>query len=92
MYSTTLRLDEDLARFLQDEAGSREMSVNALLAELVRQARTARSRRQLAQDWAAYAQDDEAQDVAYALPAQAEVAAESKAKVYHAPKSPKKRV
>jgi hypothetical protein len=92
MYSTTLRLDEDLARFLQDEAGSREMSVNALLAELVSQARAARSRRRLAQDWAAYAQDAGAQDVTYALSAQTEVAAEPKAGPYRAPKSAKKRV
>jgi hypothetical protein len=91
MYSTTLRLDEDLTRFLQEEARSREMSVNALLAELVRQAQAARARRHLARDWAAYAQDAEAQDVAYALPAQADAAAEPKTKPYRAPKSPKKR-
>ena len=76
MYSTTLRLDDDLAQFLQNEARAQELSVNALLAELVRQAREARCRRRLAQDWATYAQDAAAQEVAYALSAQAEMAAE----------------
>lgn len=86
MYSTTLRLDDDLARFLQDEARAQELSVNALLAELVREARSARARHRLAKDWAAYAQDPGAQDVAYALHAQAEAAAEPKAKLYRAKK------
>ena len=86
MYSTTLRLDESLASFLQEEARAHEMSVNALMAELVRQAREARARHRLAKDWAAYAQDAAAQDVSYALPAQAEVAAEPKAKPYRAAK------
>ena len=88
MYSTTLRLDDDLARFLQDEARTQELSVNALLAELVREAREARARHRLAQDWAAYAQDAGAQDVSYALPAQAEVAAEPRARPYRARKRP----
>ena len=88
MYSTTLRLDDDLARFIQEEARVQELSVNALLAELVRQAREALTRRRLATDWAAYAQDAAAQDVAYALSAQAEVAAEAKAKPYRAKKRP----
>ena len=84
MYSTTLRLDEDLARFLQEEARSQDLSVNALLAQLVSQAKEARSRKRLARDWAAYAQDAEAQDVAYALASQAEVAAEPRARPYRA--------
>lgn len=92
MYSTTLRLDDDLALFLQEEAQARELSVNALLAQLVHQARTARARKRLARDWAAYAQDAEAQDVAYALPAQVEAVAEPNTKPYRAPKSaPRKR-
>lgn len=86
MYSTTLRLDDDLARFLQQEAQARELSVNALLADLIHQAKEARARRRLAQDWAAYAQDDAAQDVAYALPAQSQAAAEPRAKPYRAPR------
>ena len=94
MYSTTLRLDDDLARFLQQEAQARELSVNALLADLIHQAKEARARMRLAQDWAAYAQDDAAQDVAYALPAQsqavietaAKTAAEPRAKPYRAPR------
>ena len=92
MYSTTLRLDEDLARFLQDEAKAAEMSVNALLAHLVRQAKEARARNRLAKDWAAYAQDAHAQDVAYAFAAQAETAAEPGAKPYRAPRAAKKRL
>ena len=80
MPSTTLRLDEDLARFLQEEARAQDMSVNALLVDLVRQARELRARRRLAEDWAAYAQDAEAQDVAYAFPAQSGLAAEPKAR------------
>ncbi|HET6329395.1 MAG TPA: hypothetical protein VFF76_01275 [Holophagaceae bacterium] len=88
MYSTTLRLDDDLARFLQEEAQTQSLSVNALLAELVREARKARARHRLAKDWAAYAQDAAAQDVSYAHHAQAEVAAEPKAKAYRAKKRP----
>jgi hypothetical protein len=37
----------------------------------------AASRQKLAADWAAYGTDARAQDVAYAFPAQAEVASES---------------
>ena len=88
MYSTTLRLEDDLARFLQDEARVQALSVNALLAELVRQAREARARDRLAKDWAAYAQDPAAQDVSYALPAQAEAAAEPGTAPYRAKKRP----
>lgn len=91
MYSTTLRLDENLARFLQEEAKAQDLSVNALLAQLVSQAKEARTRRRLARDWAAYAQDAEAQDVAYALQAQAETAAEPKTEPYRAPRPGKKR-
>ena len=88
MYSTTLRLDDDLAHFLQDEARNQSLSVNALLAELVREARAARARHRLAKDWSDYAQDTGAQDVSFALHAQAEAAAEPKAKPYRAKKRP----
>ena len=53
------------------------MSVNGWLAELLRREQAAAARRKLAADWAAYGKDAEAQDVAYAFKAQAEVAAET---------------
>ncbi len=86
MYSTTLRLDDELAHFLQSEAKVRDLSVNALLADLIHQAQVARARRRLAKDWAAYAQDDAAQNVSYALPAQIEAVAAPKTKAYRARK------
>lgn len=91
MYSTTLRLEDDLAGFLQDEAQHLSISVNALLADLVRQARETRARQRLAKDWAAYARDDEAQSVAYAFAAQSQAveAAEPKAKPYRASTKPR---
>ena len=77
MFSTTLRLDDDLATFLRAAAEARTLSVNGWLVELLRREQAAAARRKLAADWAAYGQDAEAQDVAYAFKAQAEVAAES---------------
>ena len=75
MFSTTLRLDDDLGRFLREAAEAQAMSVNGWLAELLRREQAAAVRRKLAADWDAYGQDVEVQDVAYAFPAQAEVEA-----------------
>lgn len=76
MFSTTLRISDDLAVFLQQAARAEAMSVNAFLAGLLERERQNARRRRLAKDWAAYAADGEAQDVEYAFAAQAEVAAE----------------
>ena len=88
MFSTTLRLDDDLARFLREVAEAQAMSVNGWLVELLRREQAAAARRKLAADWAAYGKDVEAQDVAYAFPAQAEVAAEPRQRSYR-PRKPK---
>jgi hypothetical protein len=77
MFSTTLRLDDDLASFLRAVAEAHALSVNGWLVELLRREQVAASRRKLAADWAAYGQNTEAQDVAYAFKAQAEVAADT---------------
>lgn len=82
MFATTLRIEDDLGRFLQESAQRRALSVNAYLAELVRQDRLEAVRSGWTDDWAAYAQEDAAQDVAYALAAQADVAAERPARPY----------
>lgn len=82
MFSTTLRIDENLGHFLQEAARLSALSVNAFLAELIRREQEAAARKRLAQDWRAYAQDTEAQDVAYALDAQAQVVAEPNRKAY----------
>lgn len=87
MFSTTLRLDDDLGRFLREVAEAQAMSVNGWLAELVRREQAMAARRKLAADWAAYGRDDEAQDVAYAFAAQAEVAAEPRRRSYRARKA-----
>ena len=87
MFSTTLRLDDDLGRFLREVAGDQAMSVNGWLVELLRREQAAAARRKLAADWAAYGKDVEAQDVAYAFPAQAEVAAEPHRRSYRARKT-----
>ena len=50
--------------------------MNAYLAGLLERERQAARQRRLAADWAAYAAEQGAQDVEYALGAQAEVAAE----------------
>jgi hypothetical protein len=76
MFSTTLRIPEDLAAFLQQAAAADSVSVNAYLAKLLEQERLAARKRQLARDWAAFGADVDAQDVGYALEAQAEIAAE----------------
>lgn len=91
MFSTTLRIDDELGAFLQAAAKRQSLSVNAFLAALLAQERQAAARQRLASDWAAYAQDAEAQDVDYALTAQASVAAESQAKPYGTRKPAKKR-
>jgi hypothetical protein len=84
MFSTTLRLDDDLGRFLREVAGDQAMSVNGWLVELLRREQAAAARRKLAADWAAYGKDAEAQDVTYAFSAQAEVAAEPRKRSYRA--------
>lgn len=80
MFSTTLRIDENLGHFLQEAARRSALSVNAFLAELIRREQEAAARKRLAHDWRAYAQDAEAQDVSHALAAQAQVAAEPRQK------------
>ena len=76
MFSTTLRLADELAVFLQEAAKARSQSVNAYLTGLLEERRAEDRRRRLAMDWAAYAADPSAQDVDYALEAQAELVAE----------------
>jgi predicted HicB family RNase H-like nuclease len=87
MFSTTLRLDDDLGRFLREAAEAYALSVNGWLAELLRREQAAAARRKLAADWAAYGKDEEAQSVAYAFEAQAEVAAEPRRRNYRARKT-----
>ena len=89
MFSTTIRIDESLGRFLQEAARRSALSVNSFLAELIRREQEAAARKRLAQDWKAYAQDTEAQDVSYALSAQAQVVAEPRRKAYKAKPTPK---
>ena len=86
MFSTTLRLDDDLAAFLRKAAEAHALSVNGWLTELLRREQATAARRKLAADWAAYGQDAEAQEVSYALAAQAEVAAEPRRRSYRARK------
>lgn len=86
MFSTTLRLDDDLGRFLREVAEAHAMSVNGWLAELVRREQALAARRKLAADWEAYGKDGEAQDTTYAFAAQAEVAAEPRRRSYRARK------
>lgn len=86
MFSTTLRLDDDLGRFLREAAETQAVSVNGWLVELLRREQAAAVRRKLAADWAAYGKDAEAQDVAYAFEAQAELAAEPRRRSYRARK------
>jgi len=76
MYSTTLRIPDDLGAFLQEAALERSLSVNACLAMLLENWRDAERKRRLARDWAEYAADGAAQDIEYAFPAQAGLAAE----------------
>ena len=77
MFSTTLRIPDDLAAFLQQAARAEAMSVNAWLAGLLERERQAERRRRLARDWEAYAAEAAAQDVDYALEAQGQLAAEA---------------
>ncbi|MBP1772470.1 MAG: HicB family [Holophagaceae bacterium] len=87
MFSTTLRLDDDLGRFLREAAEAHGVSVNGWLTELLQREQAAAARRKLAADWAAYGQDAEAQSVTYAFSAQAEVAAEPRRRSYRARKA-----
>lgn len=87
MFSTTLRLDDDLGRFLREAAEAHAMSVNGWLAELLRREQVATARRKLAADWASYGKDAEAQDVTYAFTTQAEVAAEPPRRSYRSRKA-----
>lgn len=89
MFSTTLRIDENLGHFLQEAARRSALSVNAFLAELLRREQEATARKRLAHDWRAYAQDADAQDVSYALAAQAQVVGEPQQKAYKAKPAPK---
>ena len=73
-FTTTLRLDDDLGRFLREAAEAQGLSVNGWLAELVRREQVAAARLRLAADWAAYAQADEVQAVDFAWPALTEAA------------------
>ena len=86
MFSTTLRLDDDLAAFLHTAAAAQALSANAWLVALLRREQALAARRKLAGDWAAYGQDAEAQEVSFALAAQAEVAAEPRRRSYRARK------
>lgn len=76
MFSTTLRIPDELAAFLQEAARAQSLSVNAYLTRLVEERREEDRSHRLARDWAAYASDPAAQDVDYAAPAQADSAAE----------------
>ena len=87
MFSTTLRLDDDLGHFLRQVAEAQAMSVNGWLAEMVRREQVAVARRRLASDWATYAQDGEAQEVEYAFAAQAQAVAEPQQRRYRARKT-----
>ena len=92
MFTTTLRLPDDLARYLQETAKGASMSVNAFLSQLLEKERAEARRRRLALDWAEYATGDAGQDVAYALAAQGEIVAEPPGAPYRvdepAPKRP----
>jgi hypothetical protein len=77
MFSTTLRISDELAAFLQQAAKDEAMSVNSYLAGLLERERQAARHRRLAADWAAYAAEPEAQDVEFAFGAQADIAAET---------------
>ncbi len=76
MLSTTLRINDELGTFLQEAARKQDLSVNAFLIQLLEEKRAEARRRRLAEDWAASAAEPSAQDLEYAWPAQAELAAE----------------
>ena len=88
MFTTTLRISDDLALFLQETAQGAALSVNAFLAQLLERERAEARRRRLAQDWADYAADGPAQDVDYAVAAQSELVAEPAAAPYRAKAAP----
>lgn len=90
MFATTLRIEDDLGRFLQQAAQRSAQSVNAFLSDLLRRERDEAVRRGWAADWAAYALDEATQDVSYALAAQAELVAEPPRKPYGSPRRPKR--
>lgn len=77
MFSTTLRISDELGGALKAAAEQESLSINAYLVRLLTEWQEAERRRVLAADWAAYAQDAPAQDVEYAAHAQAELAAET---------------
>ena len=90
MFSTTLRLDDDLAAFLHQAAAAHTLSANGWLVALLRREQAAAARKRLAADWAAYGKDAEAQDMDSAVAAPAEVAAsvaEPRRRSYRARKS-----
>lgn len=93
MFSTTLRLPDDLAAFLQDAARSQGLSVNAYLARLLEGRREEDRRSRLARDWAIYAGDAAAQNVEYALEPQVSLVAETPLpyRAKHEVKKPRKR-
>lgn len=74
MFSTTLRLQDELGSFLQSVAKAHSLSVNAFLTQLLEREQQERHRQRLAQDWATYGQEE--QEMEYALDAQSEVLAE----------------
>jgi len=84
MYTTTLRLSDELARYLQETAQGASMSVNAFLSQLLEKERAEARRQRLTRDWAEYAADGTGQDVEYALPAQGELVAEPPVQPYRA--------
>ena len=91
MFSTTLRIPDDLGAFLQEAAREQSLSVNACLARLLENWREAERRRRLARDWAEYAADDAAQVIEYAFPAQADLVAEPPATPYRSTPRRKRR-
>jgi len=93
MYSTTLRLPDELAAFLQEAARNQGLSVNAYLARLVEDRREGDRRGRLARDWVLYAGDAAAQDVDYAFEPQVSLAAETPLpyRAKHEVKKPRKR-
>ena len=79
MFTTTLRIPDALASYLQEAAAEASLSVHAFLTQVLERERAVARKRRLARDWTAYAADsarDPAQAVAYAFAAQAELVAE----------------
>jgi hypothetical protein len=86
MYCTTLRIPDELATYVQEAAQAASLSVNAWLAQLLEQDQAQARKRRLAQDWAVYAGDTQAQDVEYAVAAQGQLVAERAVATYRAGK------